>query len=68
MAQDDPCFRSNLQKEKSILTIQQELRIAEIRSRAKRLSQETGGLGLIVIDYLQLITGRGKRKSATGSV
>lgn len=34
--------------------------ISEIRSRAKRLSQETGGLGLIVIDYLQLITGRGR--------
>lgn len=36
------------------------VRISEIRSRAKRLSQETGGLGLIVIDYLQLITGRGR--------
>ena len=36
------------------------IKIAEIRSRAKRLSQETGGLGLIVIDYLQLITGRGR--------
>ena len=36
------------------------IQIAEIRSRAKRLSQETGGLGLIVIDYLQLITGRGR--------
>lgn len=33
------------------------MRITEIRSRARKLSQETGGLGLIVIDYLQLITG-----------
>lgn len=36
------------------------IRISEIRSKAKRLSQENGGLGLIVIDYLQLIEGRGR--------
>lgn len=34
------------------------IRISEIRSKAKRLAQENGGLGLIVIDYLQLIEGR----------
>ncbi|AGM99821.1 replicative DNA helicase [Streptococcus iniae] len=33
--------------------------IAEIRAKSRKLSQETGGLGLIVIDYLQLITGSG---------
>lgn len=33
------------------------IRATEIRSRARKLAQETGGLGLIVIDYLQLITG-----------
>mgnify|MGYP000900181766 FL=1 len=32
--------------------------ISDIRVRARRLAQETSGLGLIVIDYLQLITGR----------
>lgn len=36
------------------------IRISEIRSKAKRLAQENGGLGLIVIDYLQLIEGRGR--------
>lgn len=36
------------------------IRISEIRSKAKRLAQENGGLGLIVIDYLQLIKGRGR--------
>lgn len=36
------------------------IRISEIRSNAKRLAQENGGLGLIVIDYLQLIEGRGR--------
>ena len=36
------------------------IRISEIRSKAKRLDQENGGLGLIVIDYLQLIEGRGR--------
>lgn len=34
--------------------------ISAIRSKAKRLAQENGGLGLIVIDYLQLIEGRGR--------
>ena len=34
------------------------IRISEIRSKAKRLAQENGGLGLIVIDYLQLIEER----------
>lgn len=33
------------------------IRATEIRSRARKLAQEMGGLGLIVIDYLQLITG-----------
>lgn len=33
------------------------IRVTEIRSRARKLDQETDGLGLIVIDYLQLITG-----------
>lgn len=36
------------------------IRISEIRSKAKRLAQENGCLGLIVIDYLQLIEGRGR--------
>lgn len=35
-------------------------KISEIRSKAKRLAQENDGLGLIVIDYLQLIEGRGR--------
>ena len=33
------------------------VKITDIRARAMRLSQETDGLGLIVIDYLQLIKG-----------
>lgn len=33
------------------------IRISEIRSKALKLSQEMGGLGVIIIDYLQLITG-----------
>lgn len=36
------------------------IKISEIRSKAKRLAQENNGLGLIVIDYLQLIEGRGR--------
>lgn len=33
------------------------VKITDIRARARSLSQETAGLGLIVIDYLQLIQG-----------
>ena len=36
------------------------VKISEIRSKAKRLAQENDCLGLIVIDYLQLIEGRGR--------
>lgn len=36
------------------------IRIAEIRAKSRRLMQEQGGLGLIVIDYLQLIEGNNK--------
>nr|DAN62657.1 MAG TPA: DnaB-like replicative helicase [Caudoviricetes sp.] len=33
------------------------IRISDIRSKARKLSQEMGSLGIIIIDYLQLITG-----------
>ncbi|MCC5896046.1 MAG: replicative DNA helicase [Alkalibacterium sp.] len=36
------------------------IRTAEIRAKCRRLKQEKGDLGLIVIDYLQLIEGTGK--------
>jgi len=36
------------------------IRTAEIRAKCRRLKQEQGNLGMIVIDYLQLIEGTGK--------
>lgn len=36
------------------------IRVSEIRSKARRLMQERGGIGLIIIDYLQLIEGSGR--------
>lgn len=36
------------------------IRIAEIRAKSRRLKQEQGEIGLIVIDYLQLIEGNRK--------
>lgn len=36
------------------------IRVAEIRAKARRLKQEQGDLGLIIIDYLQLIEGSGR--------
>jgi replicative DNA helicase len=42
------------------------VRIGEIRSKCRRLKQEQG-LGMILIDYLQLIQGNG-RSGAAGSI
>ena len=36
------------------------IRVSEIRAKSRRLMQERGGLGLIIIDYLQLIEGSGR--------
>lgn len=36
------------------------IRVSEIRAKARRLMQERGGIGLIIIDYLQLIEGSGR--------
>ena len=36
------------------------LTVTAVRSRARRLQSQTGQLGLIVIDYLQLMTGSGR--------
>ncbi|MDR0199649.1 MAG: replicative DNA helicase [Streptococcaceae bacterium] len=36
------------------------IRISEIRAKSRKLAQETGNLALIVIDYLQLISGNGR--------
>ncbi|MCP0887146.1 replicative DNA helicase [Ligilactobacillus sp. WILCCON 0076] len=36
------------------------IKVAEIRAKCRRLAKETGNLGLIVIDYLQLIEGSNK--------
>ncbi|MDR2977230.1 MAG: replicative DNA helicase [Streptococcaceae bacterium] len=36
------------------------IKVSEIRAKSRRLAQEIGNLGLIVIDYLQLISGNGR--------
>ncbi|NVY96570.1 replicative DNA helicase [Lactobacillus sp. DCY120] len=36
------------------------IKMAEIRAQCRRLAQEQGNLGLIIIDYLQLIEGTGQ--------
>jgi replicative DNA helicase len=35
------------------------LTVAELRARARRMSRQSGGIGLIVVDYLQLMSGSG---------
>ncbi|HSB79644.1 MAG TPA: replicative DNA helicase [Candidatus Methylomirabilis sp.] len=37
--------------------------LLEIRAKARRLMAEQGELGLVIIDYLQLISGRGRAES-----
>lgn len=39
------------------------IRTAEIRAKCRRLAKENNGLGLIVIDYLQLIEGGGRNEN-----
>ncbi len=39
------------------------LTIMEIRAKARRLKSQVGDLGMVVIDYLQLMTGRGSAES-----
>ena len=39
------------------------LTVMDIRARARRLKKQRGDLGLVVIDYLQLMTGRGKAEN-----
>ncbi|MFN0192709.1 MAG: replicative DNA helicase [Aestuariivirga sp.] len=43
------------------------LTIAQVAARARRLKRQRGGLGLIVIDYLQLLAGS-SRRAAEGRV
>ena len=40
------------------------LTVNEVRSRARRLALQTGGLALIVLDYLQLMSGSGHGSSS----
>ncbi|MEV6209149.1 replicative DNA helicase [Kitasatospora sp. NPDC051914] len=40
----------------------QELTLMEIRSRARRIAQQHGGLGLVVVDYLQLMQSGGSKR------
>ena len=40
----------------------------ELRTRARRVARETGGLGLIVVDYLQLMRGTGKPENRTNEI
>jgi replicative DNA helicase len=39
------------------------LTVMEIRSKARRLKSQVGDLGMIVVDYMQLMTGRGKAEN-----
>jgi replicative DNA helicase len=39
------------------------LTVMEIRSKARRLKSQVGDLGMVVVDYLQLMTGRGSAEN-----
>ena len=40
----------------------------ELRTRARRVARETGGLGLVVVDYLQLMRGSGFAENRTNEI
>jgi replicative DNA helicase len=40
----------------------------EVRARARRVSREHGGLGMIVVDYLQLMQVHGTNENRTGEI
>ena len=40
----------------------------EVRSRARRISREQGGLGMIMIDYLQLMQVAGSSEGRTAEI
>jgi replicative DNA helicase len=45
-----------------------DLTVNELRASARRLHRETGGLGLIVIDYIQLMRGDGRSDNRAAEV
>jgi replicative DNA helicase len=42
--------------------------VMDIRARARRLKKSAGDLGLVVVDYLQLMTGRGRAENRQNEV
>jgi replicative DNA helicase len=40
----------------------------ELRSRARRLARQSGGLGLIIVDYIQLMSGTGGGENRTTEI
>lgn len=54
---------NGIQKDLMIIDDQAGLKITDLRARARRM-KESYGIGLLVIDYLQLISGSGSNKGA----
>ena len=54
---------SSMMKSTMVIDDQPGLKITDLRARARRM-KETYGIGLLVIDYLQLIAGSGMSRSA----
>lgn len=44
------------------------MNVLEMRAKARRLSAEVGGLGLMVVDYLQLMHGHGRFENRTQEI
>jgi replicative DNA helicase len=42
--------------------------VLEMRGKARRLDAELGGLGLVIVDYLQLLTGHGRYENRTQEI
>jgi replicative DNA helicase len=52
-----------LQSAKVFIDDNPSLTVMDVRSRARRIKQQNGDLGVVVIDYLQLMSSRGKAEN-----
>ena len=55
-----------LQSAKVFIDDNPALTVMDVRARARRIRQQNGDLGVVIIDYLQLMSSRGSRREPSG--
>ena len=62
MVQSDRCDEGACHGQNIFIDDTPGIKISEIRAKCRKLAQEKGNLGLILIDYLQLIEGMARNR------